>query len=92
MKVVILLVSLFILPLVSTAQYKIMGFYPNGAYNDYVIIYGYHQSDGTFVLSHCRTNAIVDDIYSNKNYLDVNTCTIRSRADFDVGGGQLLSN
>lgn len=77
MKRILLSAFLLIITLVSGAQYRIMGYYPNSAYGDYVIIYGYYDSNGIFTLSHCRTNAIAQDIYSNRIYLDINTCTFR---------------
>jgi hypothetical protein len=66
-----------IIPLISGAQYHIIGYYPNSLYGDYVIVYGYYDANGVFTLSHCRTNAVMGDIYSNMVYLDINTCTLK---------------
>jgi hypothetical protein len=67
---------LLLITMVSNAQYQIMGYFRNSAYGDYVIVYGYYDSNGNFQVSHCRTNAI-NNIYSNLAYLDINTCTIK---------------
>jgi hypothetical protein len=68
---------LLIITLVSGAQYRIIGYYPNSVYGDYTIVYGYYDANGVFTLSHCRTNGVMEDIYSNRVYLDINTCTLR---------------
>jgi hypothetical protein len=79
MRKVIFIFAILLLALTSDAQYRIMGYYPNTAYGDYVIVYGYYDSSGIFRLSHCRTNAIGPAIFSGLNYLDINTCEVKTR-------------
>lgn len=84
MKKTLLILSILLSSSYSYAQYTIMGYYPTAAYGDYVIVYGYYQSNGVFTLSHCRTNFIGSDIYSDQFYLDVNTCQFRRRDDIGL--------
>ncbi len=79
-----LLLIAFMVPLKSDSEYQIMGYYSNGAYDDYVIVYGYYDANGIFTLSHCRTKQIEGDIFSNFYTLDVNTCAFR-RIDIPEG-------
>ncbi|MBA2655055.1 MAG: hypothetical protein H0U71_08345 [Gammaproteobacteria bacterium] len=79
MKKTIIFLSLLFMISISSAEYRIMGYYRDTAYGDYVIVYGYYQSDGRLVLSHCRTDVIAKDIYSNQAYLDINNCSIQQR-------------
>jgi hypothetical protein len=83
MKRIVLILLLLLITSISDAQYIIMGYYPNSAYDDYVIVYGYYESDGAFVISHCKTNVIDKTVFStNKYYLDINTCTFKERYNY----------
>lgn len=79
-----IILSFFVLTHLALAEgqvstygtYRVIGYFPQTAAGDYVITYGYYDSNGHFVMSHCRTNAMTN-FYSNQTYLDINTCTLR---------------
>lgn len=78
MKIILVaMLLLFFVTSVYAVDYRVMGYYPQTAYGDVIIVYGYYGSNGVLQLSHCRTNQMGREIFSNRTYLDINTCSIR---------------